>query len=620
MSTPHSLLSRTDDLVAPLPQRFPIGPTPRTHAASTHTRTASAVSSASRPGEPPSSPTSTAFHHTSATHAGGVLPAASFFRPSRPNYPSSLVRPASAMSTDSSHEQSDSMPMASMEKRLSAVSDLSAQEDPMSTSEDLPRQSEASKRTKQSREALLPIGGRSTVHKPKLHPLPTVVDEPRPPLNIGSSGGSKGGAVRNSLERLFRGISFDGHRKSLSKPTIETKVDGASPVSPILFEGKAIDNDHLVPRAKRSFSPPYEPSISPSLRHRSDYEFDPIPPPDNPPLSAVPRIDERTGKPMRNYQTHPSRNRFFLGGHVLTGGDQPWAFISSFTVALGISGVWFGTTCVWWWHHESPAVAAVGAYMCLLTLSSMLATAMRDPGILPRDLDLDPPMAANSTTDDNSRVPLPRDLKVRAGSVRVKYCVTCKIYRPPRSSHCKMCDNCVEGCDHHCQWVNNCVGRRNYTTFFTFLSSATTTLALVIVTSALHLWWLTRRDHVNFQHALREGAGSAVAFCLSIVVIWPVTALLIYHLRLLLLNVTTIEQIRNQAHKTLVPGPPPPNPFSHGSMRKNFVNVLCRPTGYSWLDANGTATVDQRKVNPGLAQWEGNDLETGHKGFAVVRG
>jgi palmitoyltransferase ZDHHC9/14/18 len=83
------------------------------------------------------------------------------------------------------------------------------------------------------------------------------------------------------------------------------------------------------------------------------------------------------------------------------------------------------------------------------------------------------------------------------------------------------------------------------------------------------------------------------------------------------------HQIRNQAHKTLVPGPAPPNPFSHGSMRRNFVNVLCRPTGYSWLDAAGVATVDERKVNPGLAQWAAQDLEAGNDGgkrFVVARG
>jgi palmitoyltransferase ZDHHC9/14/18 len=70
------------------------------------------------------------------------------------------------------------------------------------------------------------------------------------------------------------------------------------------------------------------------------------------------------------------------------------------------------------------------------------------------------------------------------------------------------------------------------------------TLALVICTSAIHLYLLTRRDHIGFGHALGRGAGSAVAFSLSMLVIWPITALLVYHMRLLLLNVTTIEQVR----------------------------------------------------------------------------
>lgn len=60
-----------------------------------------------------------------------------------------------------------------------------------------------------------------------------------------------------------------------------------------------------------------------------------------------------------------------------------------------------------------------------------------------------------------------------------------------------------------------------------------TTLILVICTTALHLYLVAHKFHLGFRHAIAtsQGIGSAIVFCLAMLVTWPVTALLAYHLR-----------------------------------------------------------------------------------------
>lgn len=127
----------------------------------------------------------------------------------------------------------------------------------------------------------------------------------------------------------------------------------------------------------------------------------------------------------------------------------------------------------------------------LFTVSSLLRTSFSDPGVIPRanvdeaayiEKQIEVPNSLNSPT--YRPPPRTKEVLVKGQTVKLKYCFTCKIFRPPRASHCSICDNCVDKFDHHCMWVGNCVGKRNYRFFYMFIVSLAF-LAVFIFSCAL---------------------------------------------------------------------------------------------------------------------------------------
>ncbi|XP_074550076.1 palmitoyltransferase ZDHHC23-B isoform X1 [Halichoeres trimaculatus] len=50
-------------------------------------------------------------------------------------------------------------------------------------------------------------------------------------------------------------------------------------------------------------------------------------------------------------------------------------------------------------------------------------------------------------------------------SSKRNWCPVCKVVRPPRAGHCRICGVCVLRLDHHCVWINSCVGQANHRSF-----------------------------------------------------------------------------------------------------------------------------------------------------------
>ncbi|KAI3996930.1 hypothetical protein MKX01_021206 [Papaver californicum] len=251
--------------------------------------------------------------------------------------------------------------------------------------------------------------------------------------------------------------------------------------------------------------------------------------------------------------------RFFCGGRMIFGPDVGSLILS--TLLIGVPALVFCSQVLKKIERHDPClgypVLAVALAITILDMVFLFMTSGRDPGIVPRNLK--PPESEDgldATTPSmewvNGRTPhlklrRTKDVLVNGHSVRVKFCDTCLLYRPPRASHCSICNNCVQRFDHHCPWVGQCIGIRNYRFFFLFISFSTFLCIYVFVFSWINI--LEQKKEDTLRKTLSREVLSFILIVYCFIAVWFVGGLTVFHSYLICTNQTTYENFRYRYDK-----------------------------------------------------------------------
>jgi hypothetical protein len=240
------------------------------------------------------------------------------------------------------------------------------------------------------------------------------------------------------------------------------------------------------------------------------------------------------------------------------------------TIILLSSSSFLGTVCI-----RFPVwISILSILLTLATLFLLLKTGTTDPGYILRQeypftsgpsgcptiysaLVSDPTKAAAIETQYFESI-------VCGSRAKLKYCRTCWIARPPRTSHCPDCDLCVEQFDHHCPWIGICIGKYNYVYYFAFLSVTVTLLLFNLGVCLVDIGFFAQGEGKGGEEVMKRAGASIFLGLFIIGMLFFVAGLFFFHVYLIAIGLTTNEAMKKSFGKMEM------QPYDRRSFWKNL--------------------------------------------------
>jgi hypothetical protein len=182
-------------------------------------------------------------------------------------------------------------------------------------------------------------------------------------------------------------------------------------------------------------------------------------------------------------------------------------------------------------------IIIISSLLYIFQIINVILGCSTDPGILPRQ---------GKDFYYTTNKPLQR--KVIGGHyIMLTYCYSCSLYRPPRTSHCSVCDNCVERFDHHCIWLGTCIGKRNYK-FFYFLITSLFINGIIQIIYGLYYLIIESKKYKNKEkgNLLIIIGFSCLVFYNILFIVFFLGKLVFIHTFLLFKNMTFYEYVKEK--------------------------------------------------------------------------